>query len=320
MPNTLRNILHASLVWTIASFAAAQSDEPVNVEIIEISAVGSNSVTLEFGNFGAVSLSSAIGFEPKPAEVFSPGTRLILKPSSEFGEISNVRWFRNGSAIASDTPELLIESAKAVNSGYYHATFDGHPAHRSTSSRQIIIGIADRSRLVNMSSRVTISPATPSTSLGFVIAPRAAPSFQGQEVLMRVVGPSLADFGIANPLLDPELTLRSVKTGDVVTLGFPQIVYEDGTTPQSHYLDRVSGVSAAVGAFPIPLSQALSSHPSDRVLLTNLSAGAYTLTASSKSGATGDVLLEVYEVENSGNGAFPSYLVAVPTQTLEPTN
>lgn len=320
MQNTLRNIIHASLVVTIASFAAAQSDEVLVTEGVQVGVAGSRTVTLELGNSGIVSSSSARGFEPSPAEVFSPGTRLVLKPSSEFGVISNVRWFRNDLQIASNTPELIIDSAAAEHSGHYWATFDGHSTYGSTSPRQITVGIGDRHRLVNMSSRVTLSPSTPSATLGFVIAPRAAPSFQGQEVLMRVVGPSLADFGVANPLLDPELTLRAVKSGDIVSLAFTQVVFSDGSTPESHYLDRIRAVSATVGAFPIPLSDPLGSTPSDRVLLMHLPVGAYTVTANSSSGATGDVLIEVYEVDYPESEAPPPFTVIVPADSAEPTN
>lgn len=73
--------------------------------------------------------------------------------------------------------------------------------------------------------------------------------------MIRVVGPSLEDFGVKESLPDPTMVLVNTKSGHTPGVGFPAIVYSDGSTPESHYYDWVGKVPAAVGAFPIPLYQ-----------------------------------------------------------------
>ena len=138
-----------------------------------------------------------------------------------------------------------------------------------------------------MSTRAQVTTTSPTSILGFVIEPPAAGSYRGKEVLIRVVGPSLADLGMPQALSDPELVLHSVRSGDEVTIGF---------TPISRYYERVREVSTQVGAFPITLPSPSSSEATDQVLLIQLPVGGYTVTARSKSGSSGDVLIEAYEV------------------------
>ena len=190
----------------------------------------------------------------------------------------------------------MIESLSASDSGYYRASFEGNDEHSSTSAHQIVVGTADRYRLVNMSTRAQVTTTSPTSILGFVIEPPAAGSYRGKEVLIRVVGPSLADLGMPQALSDPELVLHSVRSGNEVTIGFTQIVFPDGSTPISRYYERVREVSTQVGAFPITLPSPSSSEATDQVLLIQLPVGGYTVTARSKSGSSGDVLIEVYEV------------------------
>ncbi len=151
---------------------------------------------------------TAAPVEPEPAQFVPPGATLILRPSAALGALSNVIWFKNGTPLSSSTPEPRIESASASDSASYRATFSGHAEYHDTSPLLVQVGVADRRRLLNLSTRVSLSPATPSATLGFVLAPRAALSFRGQPVVIRVVGPALADFGVAQPLDDPIYTSR----------------------------------------------------------------------------------------------------------------
>jgi len=92
------------------------------------------------------------------------------------------------------------------------------------------------------------------------------------------------------------MTLFNVASGGGIVIGFPAIAYDDGTTPQSRYFDWVRRVSAAVGAFPIKLYEPQTPAPSEDALLIRLSPGAYTVTLQSAAGATGEAMIEIYEV------------------------
>lgn len=272
-------------------------DEPADATVevpVSVGIPGRSSLSLELGHFPII--QTIVPIEPTPATVVAPGTRLTLRPSRDFGEISNVDWFWNGNRIATDTPELVIEAADSEDSGIYRAEFDGSSFFSSTSPTLIHVGTADRHRLVNMSSRATLSPFAPTTTVGFVIEPPLAGSFQGREVLIRVIGPSLGEYDVDHPLPDPVMALRNIQSGGDIGIGFPAVVYEDGTTPESRYYDRIREISATVGAFPIRLPDPQSDEPTDQAMLLSLSGGAYTVTVNSASGQSGDVLVEIYEV------------------------
>jgi hypothetical protein len=100
---------------------------------------------------------------------------------------------------------------------------------------------------------------------------------QAQTVLIRVVGPGLAQFGVSGTLADPILELYRDTT---------KIAENDDWSGQ-----QIVNLSAQVGAF------ALASGSRDAVLVTNLQPGGYTVQAKGKANTTGSVILEVYEVD-----------------------
>jgi hypothetical protein len=100
---------------------------------------------------------------------------------------------------------------------------------------------------------------------------------QAQTVLIRVVGPGLAQFGVSGTLADPILELYQ---------GTAKIAESDDWSGQ-----QIVNLSAQVGAF------ALAAGSRDAVLVTNLQPGGYTVQAKGKANTTGSVILEVYEVD-----------------------
>ena len=128
-------------------------------------------------------------------------------------------------------------------------------------------------RLINVSARTHVGSGDNVLIAGFVIGGSTA-----KTVLIRAIGPTLSDFGVADAIADPTLSLRSGST--VVEenddwLGDPQI----------------AAVAERIYAFRLPnlLSR-------DAVVLATLAPGTYTAQVSGVAGATGVGLVEVYEV------------------------
>lgn len=96
-------------------------------------------------------------------------------------------------------------------------------------------------------------------------------------VLLRVIGPTLAQFGVTGTLTDPHLTLFR---------GESVIAANDNW-------EKNSGATAAtflpVGAFALPPGS------KDAALFLNLSPGTYTVHATSVTGTPGIALIEVYD-------------------------
>jgi outer membrane protein assembly factor BamB len=129
-------------------------------------------------------------------------------------------------------------------------------------------------RLINISARAA-SSATTLLTAGFVISGSAA-----KTVLMRAVGPTLADFGVTGALADPHVTL--LRGGTLVAAN--DNWYEAPNALQ------IASAGEAVGAF------ALGAMSRDAAILMSLPPGNYSAQVSGVGAAAGDALVEVYEV------------------------
>ncbi|MCX6954467.1 MAG: hypothetical protein NTV51_20125 [Verrucomicrobia bacterium] len=130
--------------------------------------------------------------------------------------------------------------------------------------------IATTPRLVNVSVRKDVGTGL---TLGFTIA-GATP----KTVLIRAIGPTLADFGVPGTVADPQLVLfngASVKIAENDNWG--------GTAP-------LTAAFSGVGAFPLPATS------KDAALLATLPPGGYTAKVTGVNNSTGTALVEVYEV------------------------
>ncbi|PTX95600.1 hypothetical protein [Opitutus sp. ER46] len=130
--------------------------------------------------------------------------------------------------------------------------------------------------VVNLSSRGAVAPGlTPSLIGGFVI------TGQPRRVLIRAVGPTLAQLNVPNPLADPVLA---------VFRGQTKLFENDnwGTQPEA---DAIAQIGGQLGAFALPRTS------KDAVLLLTLPPGEYTATVATPSPtAGGEALLEIYVV------------------------
>lgn len=130
-------------------------------------------------------------------------------------------------------------------------------------------------RLVNLSARSEVGGARGALIAGFVVAGPVA-----RTVLIRAIGPGLAQFGVRSALSDPRLTLFSRST----PLAANDNWYE---APNAV---AVMAATIQIGAFRLPTTSA------DAGLLLTLPPGSYTAQVSGAEGATGSALVEVYEV------------------------
>jgi hypothetical protein len=128
---------------------------------------------------------------------------------------------------------------------------------------------------VNVSTRSRIVNASDALIVGFVIGGTAS-----RNILLRAVGPSLAAFNVTNILPRPVITLFRGST--VIAVNNDWSVSDP---------NRLISAFDRVGAFRFS-----SATSRDAALLVTLSPGAYTMQATGLDGATGNVLLEAYEV------------------------
>lgn len=210
-----------------------------------------------------------------------PGTTIKLRIRAQDIVSGSVVWTKNAATFAT-TNEMELPHVSSSDSGIFGAHFatsDGKEHDAASIVIRVVTPV--RQQLLNLSSRTTISPSNPVLISGLVIAPRVPGLAETKKILIRAIGPSLARFGVKQPLASP--TLR--------------IFYADGSEmkfypPQQDDWPRLDlvPVEQAVGAFP------RTTGSNDVALIFSLSSGVYTVHVSSADGGTGDVLLETYEV------------------------
>jgi hypothetical protein len=129
-------------------------------------------------------------------------------------------------------------------------------------------------RLINVSVLKQIASGATLT-VGFVVGGTTA-----KTVLVRAIGPGLAQFGVTGTMADPQLALFNTKTNT-------KIAENDnwGGDPQ------ITTVVTAVGAFKID-----NAASKDAILLVTLAPGNYAAQVSGVGGTGGTAIVEVYEV------------------------
>jgi poly(3-hydroxybutyrate) depolymerase len=132
------------------------------------------------------------------------------------------------------------------------------------------------SRLTNVSVRGSAGTSDATLILGFVLGGEGR-----RTLLVRGVGPALANFGVTAPLADPRL---------LVFDSSPRLLLLNDNWGQASFVSELVQATANVGAFPL----AAGSRDAASVLL--LDPGAYTLHVSGTGVGTGDALVEVYDV------------------------
>jgi hypothetical protein len=132
------------------------------------------------------------------------------------------------------------------------------------------------SRISNISTRSLAGNGDGTLVAGFVISGTGT-----KPLLVRAVGPSLANFGIANPVADPNLNVLT-RTSTVAASN-----NDWGNSA------ALAALATQVGAFP------LTPGSRDAAAQASLTPGTYTAVVG---GGDGSALIEIYDTEASGSG------------------
>ncbi len=138
------------------------------------------------------------------------------------------------------------------------------------------IGAIPRSqRIINIATRATAGTGDNALIAGFYVSGSVP-----KRLLIRGVGPALAQFGVGGVLARPQLSVSAGATVLAQNAGWSSSA--DATT--------IASSSAQVGAF------ALAAGSQDAALIVHLPPGAYTAQVSGVANTTGVALVEVYEL------------------------
>lgn len=161
--------------------------------------------------------------------------------------------------------------------GTYSAAVGGGAAALATALLEVYDTEAGNgsARITNISTRGQVSAGDPLIA-GFVIA-----GDERKRLLIRAVGPSLANFGITGVLADPRIELLSGATSIATNND-----WTDGSV-----VSQVNQFSSALGAFT------LDANSKDAAFVVQLNPGAYTVQVSGVNGGVGTALVEIYDAD-----------------------
>jgi hypothetical protein len=168
-----------------------------------------------------------------------------------------------GSATSGSTHTLYANGALGLTGGWKHA------ANFTVTTGQ---AQANPPRLTNISTRMQVLTGQDVMIAGFVIGGSA-----NKTVAIVVTGPSLAQFGVTNPLANP--TVRVVRSSDQSNVA----INDDWATHANASQLQAAGFA-----------------PSNQLepgILINLPPGAYTAIVEGVNGGTGTAVAAVYEVD-----------------------
>lgn len=134
---------------------------------------------------------------------------------------------------------------------------------------------AGRSRLVNVSARSQVGTGDDIMIAGFAIS-----GSQPRKVLLRGVGPALAQFSVGGVLADPQLKVFDAAAA---------LKAQNDNWGDSSNVTELAAAMQAVGAFPLPAGG------KDAALLLSLAPGSYSVHLTGAGNTTGVGLIEVYE-------------------------
>lgn len=172
---------------------------------------------------------------------------------------------------------LLIE----LDPGVYTATVTGAGSTGAEAEGLVNIEAYDadpngsENRLVNLSTRGFISNDDATMIAGLVVKGPAAKTY-----LIRVAGDTLADFGVSDPIDDPQMTLLR---------GSQRLRANDDWDHPFAHQEMLRDIMAELGAFAFTDRQ-------ESAMLVTLAPGPYTVIVEGFDGGEGVGIVELYEV------------------------
>jgi PKD repeat protein len=149
-----------------------------------------------------------------------------------------------------------------------------------TATVPVTVGVSS-SNLLNVSARLQVGVEDHVAISGFIVAGNGT-----KRVMLRAIGPSLAQSGIAGTLPDPFLELHD-STGAIIA------------SNDNWQTTQLGGVITEDQVAAIRASTIAPSDPAEAAIIANLNPGSYTAITRSANGGTGVGLAEVYDLDQA---------------------
>lgn len=270
-----------------------------------------------YGNFGTTVSQPAtltvlpalppptITTQPQSVRVAPGGTAIFTVAATSSAPLT-YQWSRNGTPIDGATnATLTLTAVEAPQGGTYTVdvlgpiTVTGPVTKVTSAPATLTLDEVVPGHLTNLSVRSFTASGDRTLIAGFAVA-----GTQPKPLLLRVTGPTLAQFGVTGTLPDPKMTL--VRDGTTVDSNDNWMSSTDQST--------VTAMAARVGAFALP-----SFSTADSAMERSLTAGTYSVVAGSGGPGSGVVLIELYDADQTF-GRITSRLVNLSARSQVSTD
>lgn len=207
------------------------------------------------------------------------GENLNLSVEADGNGQLTYQWRKDGQNLDGETGStLVINGVTGDDAGTYDVIVTS--ADGSVLSAPAIVTVEDTSPSDAFLRNLSVRHQVPTG--GLLALPFRIEGSSSKELLLRAVGPALADFGVNGTMPDPRIHLLD-------SLGFEVAVNDDWEDLDGSI---VSSTANSVGAFALPSGSA------DAAMVTVLAPGSYTLLVDS-AGLGGVVLAEIFDAEQT---------------------
>jgi L-ascorbate metabolism protein UlaG (beta-lactamase superfamily) len=229
-------------------------------------------------------ISETVAFAEHPVSTtVAPGGQATLRVQATGTGALAYQWRRNGVALPGRTAATLpLGPLAATDAGDYSVIVSDANGPLASRLARLTVAAPSAGNITNLSVRGQVRAGAP-LIVGCIV--------EGTKpLLVRGLGPALADFGVAGVLPDPRLDVHAVADGR------DTIVASNGDWGADGGATALRPVFASAGAFQL-------SDPAgrDAALVTPMS-GARTLHVADTAGRAGVALLEVYDPAPAATG------------------
>ena len=261
----------------IATNAAGNSTSPLRLNIFPATQLAITSPTVVSAESGPP-VAFQIVATNSPSGYSATGLPAGLSLDPLTGIISGVP-----TATGSFNVNIVANNAAAARAD--RASSDTGGGSASTNVVFYISGFEKASALGNISTRLPVGTGDNAMIGGFIIT-----GSQSENVAIRGIGPSLAGFGIANPLVDPTLQLRN-STGVI-------LIENDNWQDDPAQAAQLTGLNLAL------------QNPKEAGIFATLQPGEYTAILAGNNQTGGVGLVEIYDT----GGAADAQLANISTR------
>jgi cyclophilin family peptidyl-prolyl cis-trans isomerase len=256
----------------------------VSVTVRAVDSNGNTSLPSTFSvTVPAESLLAPVFTSHPVSQTAAQGTTVVLNALATGGDTTvfplTFQWFKDGQPLAAPSSQyLVLRNVNAASSGVY--TCRASNAIGPTVSLPATLTVVptlpiETGRLVNLAIRSNAKEGDAALIVGFAVGDNRTNG--DKPLLLRGVGPSLAQFGVRDVLPDPQIEIFR---------GSTLIGRNDNWLGDAEIAAR----SVRVGAFALAGAASL-----DAAVATTAGLGAYTVQIRDREARAGTVLAEVYD-------------------------